>query len=185
MNANQIAARMTFNPCVRCGEDVHPEAWAQVRAGVLFAICQDCGCRQLAWLFDRETGKPMFNEDGEAVTDRDLPNHRGDDEPAANSPEDIGGPDSGWQNTPAEEAKHKGQVERAEKARANLRLIEGKAMPAPRPPDEAVNEARAEKKAAKTTREIAAADRKLRKARKAEAEKKQGGFTGLWGKDRK
>lgn len=203
MTPEQIAERMTFNPCIRCGCQVPAADWRFVKAGILVARCQveGCGCRQLAWLFDE--GEPMFDDDDPPL-EREIRAALGEAEPMTaaeaearlvdglepdpppNSPEDIGGPDSGWHDT----EKQRQAEERAERARANLRLLEGAEPPMPpvKPPevdatDQAIAEARAQKKAAVTQRERDAAERKLRKARKAEREKKQAGFAGLWGKD--
>lgn len=220
MNQEQITERMDHNLCIRCGHEMSAEVWVFVVTGVLFARCpiRDCGCRQLCWLFDRETGKAMFDENV-VVTEQDLPGYeghlgprhredalealsqRGDDIPAdpwppepstaseddarlTDDPDPDEEPES-W--TAADEAKAAASEERAERARANLRILQGVApkMPAAEPEVDAFEEATAARAAASTKHEHAAADRKLRKAKKTETAKKQKGFAGLWGKDRK
>ena len=205
MTTKEIAERRNNNPCINCGCDIPAEHWRFVKAGVLVARCpvQSCRRRQLAWLFDE--GAPMFNDDeprfndDEPVLDREIeaalsePMTAAEADarlvdglepgpPPANSPEDIGGPDAGWRSPEKQQLAD----EKAERARANLRLLEGTEPPMPArkpdpPPPDPVEVARAQRAAATTRSEREAAERKLRKEDNA---KKQQGFAGLWGKDR-
>jgi hypothetical protein len=201
MPFKELVDRIGYSGCIGCGVQIATRLVRELRRGVLLYRCDECGKRQLIWLYDN--GEPMFDETtgapGEPASASEAdarladglppgPPHE-DDEPAPNSPVDIGGPESGW--SAAEEAKAEYQARKAESARANLRLLDTAPDETPRqrlklpPPPDKIAEAKKAKAAAATKRERDAADRKLRKAKREEHAKKQVGFAGLWGKDDK
>lgn len=173
----EIADRMRFALCLRCEGEIAVRVWREVEPGILDGACDLCGKGHRVFLY--RDGKPMFDETGQTTG---AP-------PEVDEPEPPPLPD---------EEPDPRATERAERARANLRLLDDEPKPnspediggsrsgwrnVPAPPDpvDMIAELKTAARSAPTARERMAAERKLRKLRREAAAARQ---ADIFGKDR-
>lgn len=171
LKLTEIADRMRFSTCLRCDGEIAVRVWREVEPGILEGACDLCGKLHRAFLY--EHGKPMF------------------DRPTTGEPPGDAEPEP----PPPDEEPDPRQTERAERARANLRLLDDEPkpnspediggsrsgwrnVPAPPDPTDLLAELKTAVREAPTARERMAAERKLRKMRKEAAAGRQADMFG-------